>query len=466
MSESSPSSSREGQVVVVHNEARPEPEESCSQQLYNSLGYSKKILVALSLGQKKENNHPLVDLDQPPWSSKTKQTVKPTNADLANEVLRRQTEVTFPGSNVDKRFLLMKPKNKKREELIEWLEYYPINNGRCVEFLRNEVARVEEILHQAMVEEKETIQALKHGAWTGRTPYLRLLHCITDCDATRTAFLHRNDVMERAELDAQSSTERPKTGYEMVAQKWNDPTFNPTTVVSTCHDDFMCVYDLSHRHVASLTPADSVAIKNRLSTIRIVLLRMIQNWEESGQGDGGMRRFDDNSVFSVDSNISWGKLDGRTETALDNRANFLQGQPTRYLYFWERAVQFQILDSTVQRLSTQVGASDGSVATSLVSSSAQKRKQTDDLGLKTSEELNRLLERIADGGERDLAMRKEALAQEQQLMLQRRIDLLHDQIDELDIKIDSNGRDILRRIRDRKHSELQSLQQQLDNITK
>jgi hypothetical protein len=94
-------------------------------------------------------------------------------------------------------------------------------------------------------------------------------------------------------LDAQGSSERPVTGYEVIAQKWNDPTFNPKTKISSCHDDFCVEHDLSHVEVAHIVPADSVGIKNRLSSIRSVLLRMIQNWEESGQGDGGRRRIID-----------------------------------------------------------------------------------------------------------------------------------------------------------------------------
>jgi len=101
-------------------------------------------------------------------------------------------------------------------------------------------------------------------------------------------------------------------------------------------------------------------------------LRMIQNWEESGQGDGGRRREVNTaeeipSENSNENEIHWGALEGRTQEALDNRANFLRGQPSWYLYYWEDTDSFQRLDYTVQRLSTDVGASDGSVVSSVVS---------------------------------------------------------------------------------------------------
>jgi hypothetical protein len=167
--------------------------------------------------------------------------VKPSNENLANEVVRRQKILKIRNKKDkndknnddednkynDKYFLKMKPKNKKREALIEWLEAYPIVNENCINFIKKEAARVADVLQRAIDEAKETSIALKHGAWSGPVPYLRLIHCITDCDETRHAFLHRNDVMERPELDAQSSADRPTTGYEVIAAEWNDPNFNP-----------------------------------------------------------------------------------------------------------------------------------------------------------------------------------------------------------------------------------------------
>jgi hypothetical protein len=393
----------------------------------------------------------------------------------------------------DKRFYV-KPKNKRREALMEWLEAFPVSDPRCICFLSNEAARVTDVLQRAFNEEKETSLALKHGAWNGAIPYLRLIHCITDCDETRYAFLHRNDVMERAELDAQTSTERPRTGFEVIADKWNDPSFNPETKISSCHDDFKVVYDLSHLKIAHITPADSLGIRNRLSSIRSVLLRMIQNWEESGQGDGGRSRLLDTeevvdqvtrgeevpSEISTHSEICWGALEGRTQEALDNRANFLQGQPSWYLYFWELADSFQLLDSTVQRLSNEVGAADGSVTVNTESNRKKKRRHSDaDSNGGDSfdtKHFNVLLERLADGGERDLEMRAEALQQEKELIdmrkkalqqeknlaIKKRIDNLRDKIDELEVEYDKTERDIYRQIINRKRTELEELEKQLE----
>ena len=245
------------------------------------------------------------------------------------------------------------------------------------------------------------------NSWTGSVPYLRLVHCIIDCDVTREAFLRRNDVMDGQELDARNSPSRPDTGYKRIAKKWNDPTFNPTTCVSPCvspcHSDFAVSIDCSYVRVSALMPADATMVKNRLSALRAKLLGIISRWETSGQGDGGRHNEenDDNnddtneednndsvpgsipvcvSVPGSESRVErgvhgekdgWGGLDGRPQFALDSRENFLLGNPSWYLYFWEMADTYQLLDSTMQRLNIRVGLSHGDQGTNV---NKKKRK--------------------------------------------------------------------------------------------
>jgi hypothetical protein len=295
--------------------------------------------------------------------------------------------------------------------------------------------------------------------------------------------------MERPELDAQNSPERPTTGYEVIADKWNDPNFNPKSNLSSCHDDFKVAYDLSHLKVTHIAPADALMIKNRLSSIRSVLLRMITAWEQSGQGDGGRRasfdsqgRIDDfveaediphDIAITVD--IPFGGLEGRTQDALDNRANFLGGNPSWYLYFWEMADSFQLLDSAVQRFAKCVGAADGSGAeihTTSSSSSRKKKKRRlndDDMDSNndslSTERFSVILERLAEGGEKDLDMREKALHQEKQIAIQTRIDVLKDKIDDLEVELVDNSdrrREVYRRIIARKKAELEELESQLE----
>ena len=127
--------SNEEIILLGEEEPEDEREKSLSQWLYESLGYSKKVLIVLCLGLKDNDNHPLIDIDRSPWSNENKQNVKRSNADLAVEVQHWQKVLVFLGSSNDKRLLQMKPKNKKREALIDWLEAYPITEPHCIEFL-------------------------------------------------------------------------------------------------------------------------------------------------------------------------------------------------------------------------------------------------------------------------------------------------------------------------------------------
>ena len=63
---------------------------SRSQKIYEAMGNSKKVLVTLCVGLVREDGSPLIDLNQSPWSSELKGAMKPTNKELATEVLRRQ----------------------------------------------------------------------------------------------------------------------------------------------------------------------------------------------------------------------------------------------------------------------------------------------------------------------------------------------------------------------------------------
>ena len=174
---------------------------SLSQKIYEALGNSKKVLVTLCIGLRKPDGSPLIDIDQTPWSQQLKGSVKPANKDLVVEVQRRQ-KLFPPPSPEDKtkaKFFAIKPANKQQKVLLEWLSTWPIVNDECVAFLTMEATRIETLLTTALEDSNETALAMQHGAWTGPIPYLRLLHCLTDCGATRMAYLTRNNVKQREE---------------------------------------------------------------------------------------------------------------------------------------------------------------------------------------------------------------------------------------------------------------------------
>ena len=206
-------------------------------------------------------------------------------------------------------------------------------------------------------------------------------------------------------------THRPPTVFEVIAELFHSSDFNPIAPSSDCHFDFQaatpCTYDL----VAGLTPATPQKIEDSLTSMRSEVLRIISRWEQSGQGEGGRdqdeeeeevpdhvnvggpgeghtnyeQENDDDESHAASSlanstprqppssspssqNGSFGVLSGRPVQALQSRSAFLNGKPSYLLYFWEVVDAHQLLQSSLQRLSNNVGAADGASSRSATTS--------------------------------------------------------------------------------------------------
>jgi hypothetical protein len=114
-------------------------------------------------------------------------------------------------------------------------------------------------------------------------------------------------------------------------------------------------------------------LKHRFGQTFFVLL----HWERSGQGKGGRHADSDeegDGEYHDDpadtTSVRFGSLSRmiRSECALQSRAAFLRGKPSYLLYFWELADRHQFLQSALQRLNDDVGASDATSAPSATSS--------------------------------------------------------------------------------------------------
>jgi hypothetical protein len=193
---------------------------------------------------------------------------------------------------------------------------------------------------------------------------------------------------------------------------WNSPTFNPVAPPSTCHIDFQTATDCSFEAVSRLNAATPQKIQDIFASMRSNLLRIIQNWERSGQGEGGTdeRTSDDAeqpdaddivdtvveesaagaSVATGEDTTVMGGLQGRPARALDSRAAFLYGRASYILYFWEIADRHQLLQSSLQRLRDSVGASDASTTPSVINlhrtPSRRRRREDSATSLEGNEE--------------------------------------------------------------------------------
>jgi hypothetical protein len=101
---------------------------------------------------------------------------------------------------------------------------------------------------------------------------LRLYHSLID-DEVVDSFISRHTVMDRPELDARNSSERPPTFEETLANKFNDPDFLPVTrVIPDLHDDFRFPILLSFSKMPGPVTPDFVS--NKLNDVKTKALHV------------------------------------------------------------------------------------------------------------------------------------------------------------------------------------------------
>ena len=172
--------------------------------------------------------------------------------------------------------------------------------------------------------------------------------------------MKRNDIIsnERIVLDNQKSIEkRARTVWELVADKWNDIEFEPETeVFEELHSEYSRPIKIPHHKVALLSLATPDKVQEKISTMNVLLQRLIRNWERSGQGDGGIDVINDGDEL-VDH--EFGQLTNRSRGALHTRAAFLGTNQPYHLYFWEMLDKYQLLSTSFSELSSKMSSKNG-----------------------------------------------------------------------------------------------------------
>mmetsp|Transcript_12892 Transcript_12892/g.24210 ORF Transcript_12892/g.24210 Transcript_12892/m.24210 type:complete len:518 (+) Transcript_12892:68-1621(+) len=384
---SCPDASDEQQLRHHHVEKNAEELEhetstGAAKQAYHASGNSKMMLCVLCIGLMSDSGDPIMDISREPWNSiRPKSDIKPKGKDLVNEVLRHADAFQLTPAP--------RPNGWNTQKLMHWLNRNPVTQSRDIKFLCDEVSRVHEILVLAKKEEEEEESKMQQMlSWRDKVPYLRMIHCILE-DDVKVAYLKRNDPVSRTQLDARNLVEkRPLNVYELIADKWNSPFFNSKTEVSECHLHYMVSIDCSYSQVKDLAPATPQKVRDKLTEMRTSLIRIIDNWEHSGQGDGGNDyNFDDEDGVEIrdgyevnnEQEKQFGELKDHSRRALDSRSSFLQKRPSYLLYFWEMIDKHDLLKTTVnRRLNEGTGALDGSVGSvptvAVQSASKNKRK--------------------------------------------------------------------------------------------
>jgi hypothetical protein len=96
-----------------------------------------------------------------------------------------------------------------------------------------------------------------------------------------------------------------------------------------------------------------------ISTMTASLQWIIQKWQLSGQGDGGIDIKDD-----VDE--EFGSLDNHRRGALNTRSAFLCNNPSYLLYLWEMLHMYQLLSTAFSELDKKMSAKNGGKGVPLV----------------------------------------------------------------------------------------------------
>jgi hypothetical protein len=145
-------------------------------------------------------------------------------------------------------------------------------------------------------------------------------------DDVKDCWIHRNNPKSIQEIDACCSNARQETAFEMIANRWNETNFNPTTMISNCHNNFMEEIDIGFDATANFTRASSTKVKDKLAKMKSDLTCIIQKWERSGQEDSGTMEEDDNdkedSAAEPREKFDWGQSKGQI-VAFDCRESFL-----------------------------------------------------------------------------------------------------------------------------------------------
>ena len=106
--------------------------------------------------------------------------------------------------------------------------------------------------------------------------------------------------------------------------------------------------------MAALSPATPDKVQEKLSTMNVNLVRIVQNWERSGQGDGGIDVENDG-----DEDGDFGQLSNCSRGALCTRSGFLGTNQPYLLYLWEMLNKYQLLCTAFTELDKKMSSKNG-----------------------------------------------------------------------------------------------------------
>jgi hypothetical protein len=175
-----------------------------------------------------------------------------------------------------------------------WLNDNPISDPDDRAFVLAAVDEHADVAKRANEERNKTASGLFNKNWVGKEAILQLIHALVDNDEIKRAYLQRfNCPSDQMLIENRNTPEsRAASCWAMMAEKLNDPHFSPNSILmGELHSDFGFPIVIDHDIVSDMAVATPEKVKDKWSSIIHELKRKIQNWEDSGQGDGGGSSF-------------------------------------------------------------------------------------------------------------------------------------------------------------------------------
>jgi hypothetical protein len=276
-----------------------------------------------------------------------------------------------------------------------------------------------------------------------------LYHVLVD-DDFRGAYARTHAVKSRQELDGRNSGLYADF-YDTAADKFNDQNWVPSSLsLPDVHPDFAESKLLN----LTVTPVSGEQLKKKLSDARYKMVKVIADWEQSGNGAGQCVEEDNHYVF----------VDG------DNRKSFLRERPPHVLYLWHISHTYGILQNVRQQLSSD-SSCDGNNAPSVADSGTCKRGRSpnDDI----SKDIRRMatsINGLVDAAKCSIEAQSLELLSSRRHKLEESIKTLDDDIMEYELKLEeeelTRGRRVIyERALDKKKKEYNSKKEELDKVS-
>ena len=221
---------------------------SIAEANYVSHANAKWKLIVMMIGLETE-----IDADSPPWNSIPRNEIKPRKKDFQDEVKQCGT-MSLPPPH---------PNNWDVNQYITWLKENPISGDDELLFLQQESECVCQALRCAETEAALNNKLMHTGQWCGPIPIIRLAHCVVH-DKVKPHYIWHNQARTQHQLDDRNLADCTLTAYEIIANKWNDDSFNPSSSILEVHLDFAHPINITHATVANLADVTVTKVEDLL----------------------------------------------------------------------------------------------------------------------------------------------------------------------------------------------------------